>query len=163
MEAIKLIMDKNTVESLDRSLDGYKENIVEQNKGRLEWEKDLIFNARTQMGYEIEYDANLQWGCSPTETLLASIAGCMAIDVFYFLKKMRAGITSFKIDYTGVRQPDPPQYYKDINLFITVNGEGLTAKKLDRAISLSHEKYCSVYHSLRSDMKINVDYKINED
>ena len=85
-------MEDNSAEKLDSSLEGYKENILEENKGWLEWEKDLIFNVRTQMGYEIEYDANLQWGCSPTETLLTSVAGCMAIDVFYFLQKMRADI-----------------------------------------------------------------------
>ncbi len=43
-------------------------------------------------------------------------------------------------------------------MIITVTGAGLTAKKLERAISLSHEKYCSVYHSLRKDIKVKVDY-----
>ena len=156
-------MDDNTIENLDESLDEYKKEILEVNKGFLEWDKDLIFNVRTQMGYEIEYDANLQWGCSPTETLLTSVAGCMAIDVFYFLKKMRADITSFKIDFTGTRKPDPPQYYKSIDLLIKVNGEGITSKKMDRAISLSHDKYCSVYNALRSDIEVTTSYKINED
>ena len=156
-------MEENTVENLEESIDGYKKEILEVNKGFLEWDKDLIFNVRTQMGYEIEYDANLQWGCSPTETLLTSVAGCMAIDVFYFLKKMRAEITSFKIDFTGVRKPDPPQYYKSIDLLIKVNGEGITSKKMDRAISLSHDKYCSVYNALRSDIEVTTSYKINED
>ena len=156
-------MEDNTSEKLDESLGGYKKNILESNKGWLEWEKDLIFNVRTQMGYEIEYDANLQWGCSPTETLLTSVAGCMAIDVFYFLKKMRADITSFKIDFSGIRKQDPPQYYQSIDLLIKVNGEGLTPKKLDRAISLSQDKYCSVYNALRSDIEVKVSYKINEE
>ncbi len=156
-------MDDNTIENLDNALGGYKEKILEVNKGWLEWDKDLIFNVRTQMGYEIEYDANLQEGCAPTETLLTSVAGCMAIDVFYFLKKMRADITSFKIDFSGVRKQDPPQYYKSIDLLIKVKGEGLTPKKLDRAISLSHDKYCSVYNALRSDIEVKVSYKINED
>ncbi len=156
-------MDDSSVEKLEESVSDYKKEILEINKGFLEWEKDLIFNVRTQMGYEIEYDANLQWGCAPTETLLTSVAGCMAIDVFYFLRKMRADIKSFKIDFTGVRKPDPPQYYKSINLIIRVNGEGITTKKMDRAISLSHDKYCSVYNALRSDIEVTTSYKINED
>ncbi len=155
-------MEENTVENLEESLDGYKKEILETNKGFLEWESDLIFNVRTQMGYEIEYDANLQMGCAPTETLLSSVAGCMAIDVFYFLKKMRADIKSFKIDFTGVRKPDPPQYYKSINLLIKIEGENITPKKMDRAISLSHDKYCSVYNALRSDIEVTTSYKINE-
>ena len=156
-------MNDDTLDNLENSLDSYKKEILEVNKGSLAWEKDLIFNVRTQMGYEIEYDANLQWGCSPTETLLTSVAGCMAIDVFYFLKKMRADMKSFTIDFTGVRKPDPPQYYKSINLLIKVNGEGITTKKMDRAISLSQDKYCSVYNALRSDIEVTVNYKINED
>lgn len=156
-------MSEKDVENLEESLDDYKKEILEVNKGFLEWDKDLIFNVRTQMGYEIEYDANLQWGCAPTETLLASVAGCMAIDVFYFLKKMRADIKSFKIDFTGVRRPDPPQYYKSIDLVIKIEGEGITPKKMDRAISLSHDKYCSVYNALRKDIEVTTSYKLNED
>jgi len=155
-------MSDDAAQNLEASLEGYKEKILEVNKGSLEWDRDLIFNARTQMGYEVEFDANLQWGCAPTETLLMSVAGCMAIDVFYFLKKMRAEISSFKIDFTGVRKPDPPQYYKSIELIIHVNGENITEKKLDRAISLSHEKYCSVYNALRDDIDVTVKYTINE-
>jgi uncharacterized OsmC-like protein len=45
-----------------------------------------------------------------------------------------------------------------MEMVINVNGRGLTPKKLEWAISLSHEKYCSVYHSLRKDMKVKVDY-----
>ena len=155
-------MKDKALDKLEENLEGYKEKILEVNKGSLEWEKDLIFNARTQMGYEVEFDANLQWGCAPTETLLMSVAGCMAIDVFYFLKKMRAEITSFKIDFSGVRKPDPPQYYKSIELVIHVTGDNITEKKIDRAISLSHDKYCSVYNALRSDIEVTVKYTINE-
>ncbi len=156
-------MSDEEVKNLEGSLEGYKEEILEVNKGSLEWERDLIFNARTQMGYEVEFDANLQWGCAPTETLLMSVAGCMAIDVFYFLRKMKADITSFKIDFSGVRKPDPPQYYKSIDLAIHVKGDNITEKKVDRAVSLSHDKYCSVYNALRSDINVKVTYRINED
>ena len=153
-------MDEDTGQSLDDSLAGYKEKILPANKGSLEWDKDLIFNARTQMGYEVEFDARMQWGCAPTETLLMSLAGCMAIDVFSFLQKMRVEISSFKIDFSGKRNLDPPQYYKSIDMAINIAGKGATPKKLDRAISLSQDKYCSVYHSLRSDIVVKVSYNI---
>ncbi len=156
-------MEEHTEESLKESLAGYKEKILPTNKGSLEWEKDLIFNARTQMGYEVEFDARMQWGCSPTETLLMSLAGCMAIDAFSFLQKMRVDISSFKIDFSGERNLDPPQYYRSIEMVINIAGKGATPKKLDRAISLSQEKYCSVYHSLRSDIDIKVSYNINSE
>ncbi len=150
------------LESLEEAIGGYKENIPPMNKGTLTWERELIFHGRTQRGEEIDYDAEFQWGCSPTETLLMSVAGCLAIDVVSFLQKMRAVVTNFKIDYSGERNLTPPQYYKSMELVIHVSGENITPKKMDRAISLSQNKYCSVYHSLRNDLKVTVRYVINE-
>ncbi len=146
------------IRELDESLGEYKSKIQQVNKATLTWDKDLIFVGRTSRGYEVEYDAQMQWGCSPTETLLLSVAGCMGIDMVTFLKKMKCEIKSYKMDIIGERNPTPPQYYTAIEMIISVVGSGLTAKKLERAISLSHEKYCSVYHSLRKDMKVKVDY-----
>ncbi len=144
-------------------LAGYKEKIPLINKGALAWEKELIFHGRTQRGEEVDYDASFQWGCSPTETLLMSVAGCLAIDVVSFLQKMRAEITSFKIDYSGERNLTPPQYYKSMEMIINISGKGITPKKMDRAIALSQEKYCSVYHSLRKDIKVDVKYNIKHE
>jgi putative redox protein len=150
-------MEKET-ETLD--LKGYKEAIPPVNKGTLTLDRDLIFVARTQRGYEFEYDPNFEWGCSPTETLMMSLAGCLAIDVVSFLRKMRAEITGFKIDISGERNPTPPQYYKSIQMVIHVSGKNITPKKIEKAISLSQEKYCSVHHSLRKDIKVDVKYNI---
>lgn len=146
------------VKELDEALGEYKSKIPQVNKATLTWEKDLIFTGRTIRGYEVEYDAQQQWGCSPTETLLLSVAGCMAIDMVSFLKKMKCGIKSYKMEIIGERNPTPPQYYTSIDMIISVTGTNLTPKKIERAISLSHDKYCSVYHSLRKDMKVKVDY-----
>ncbi len=147
---------------LEDSLKGYKEKVAPVTKGTLTWDKDLIFVGRTQRGYEIDFDAKVEWGCMPTESLLLSLAGCMGIDMVSFLQKMKCRIESFKIDVTGERNPTPPQYFKAISMTVHISGEGLTDKKVQRSISLSHEKYCSVYHTLRKDLKVSVDYRINE-
>ncbi len=151
------------VEKLEGSLTDYKAKIPPVNKGTLTWEKELIFHGRTQRGEEVDYDAEFQWGCSPTETLLMSVAGCLGIDVVSFVQKMRANVTKFRIDYSGERNLTPPQYYKSMELIIHISGDNITPKKMDRAISLSQEKYCSVYHSLRKDIKVTVKYFINEE
>lgn len=151
------------IEKLDDSLAGYKGKVAPVNKGTLTWEKELIFHGRTQRGEEVDYDAESQWGCMPTETLLMSVAACLAIDVVSFLRKMRASVTAFRVDYSGERNPTPPQYYKSMELVIHISGENITPKKMDRAISLSQEKYCSVYHSLRKDLKVTVNYLVNEE
>ena len=147
---------------LQEGLEGYKQKVSTENKATLTWDKDLIFVGRTQRGYEIDFDAKVEWGCMPTESLMLSLAGCMGIDAMFFLKKMRADVESFKIDVTGERNPVPPQFYTAIHMHISIAGKGITSKKMDRVISLSQEKYCSVYHSLRPDMKITVDYTITD-
>ena len=147
---------------LEDSLEGYKQKIRPVNTASLTWDKDLIFLGRTPRGFELDFDAEAQWGCIPTESLLLSIAGCLAIDVVSFITKMKAKITKFRIDIAGERNPTPPQYYTKVDMVIHIAGEHITPKKLDRAIALSQEKYCSVYHSLRKDLKVNVTYTIEE-
>lgn len=145
------------------NLKGYKEVIPTVNKGTLTLDRDLMFVARTQRGYEFEYDPKFEWGCSPTETLMMSLAGCLAIDVVSFLRKMRAEITDFRIDVSGERNPTPPQYYKSIDMVIHISGKGIDSRKMDRVITLSQEKYCSVHHSLRPDIKVSVKYEIKSE
>lgn len=151
------------MEKLD--LGGYKETIPTVNKSTLALDSEqgeLVFVGRTQRGYIVEFDPKFEMGCSPTETLLLSLAGCLAVDVVSFLRKMRCEITAFKIDASGERNPKPPQYYKSIDMAIHISGKGIDARKMDRVIALSQEKYCSVHHSLRPDLKVTVSYKITE-
>ena len=148
---------------LDKTLEGegYKENVANTSRGILTWEKDLVFTARIR-GYAIDFDADANEGCIPTDSLLMSVPGCLAIDVVLFLKKMKVEITKFEIETIGERNPVPPKYFSGVDMKIRIAGKGVTPKKLDRAISLSQEKYCSVYHSLRKDMDIKVSYVIEQ-
>lgn len=148
-------------ETLSESLKGYKEKIVPVNKATLKWDKELVFVGRTQEGYEIEFDAHVQWGCKPTDALLLGLAGCMGIDVVMFLQKMRVELDDFKIDLVGQRNVDPPQYFTSVEMTLHIAGKNVDPRKVDRAVSLSHEKYCSVYNSLRKDMGISLKYIIN--
>jgi len=147
-------------ENLDQELADYKKEILPVNKGRLKLERDLYFTGATQRGYEVEYDPAYVEGCSPTETLLLSIAGCLSIDVVIILRKMRCEITRFEVAIEGARKLTPPQYYTSVDMAIEVAGAGITPKKMDRAIALSRDKYCSVYHSLRDDIKLGIKYEI---
>lgn len=152
-------MEEREITELEESLKGYKEKIPTVSKGFLTWEKDRVFSGRMP-GCLVDYDPTRKEGCFPTDTLLISIAGCLAIDVVTFLQKMRAEIKSFEIETAGERNPTPPQYFKSVNMIIRIAGKDITPKKLDRAISLSQEKYCSVYHSLRKDIDVKVSYVI---
>ncbi len=85
----------------------------------------------------------------------------MGIDVVMFLTKMKATISNLKIEIIGERNPTPPQYYKAIEMILHISGENISAKQIEKAIALSQKKYCSVYHSLRKDLKVNVKYILN--
>jgi putative redox protein len=147
---------------LQESLKGYKEKIFTTTKTILTWDKELIFVGMTEQGYEIEFDAQAQWGCKPTEALLLSLAGCMGIDMVMFLQKMRIQLASFKIELTGERNPTPPQYFKAVEMVLYIAGKNLDPQKIDRAVRLSHDKYCSVYNSLRKDLDMRVRYVLEE-
>ncbi|HAK89723.1 MAG TPA: hypothetical protein DHV16_08190 [Nitrospiraceae bacterium] len=155
-------MSEKEKETLEGSLKGYKEKISPVVKAVLSWDRDLIFVGRTNEGYEIEFDAHVQWGCKPTDALLLSLAGCMAIDAVMFLQKMKVTIANFKMEIIGERNPTPPQYFKAVEMILHIAGKNIDSKKVDRAIALSHEKYCSVYNSLRKDMDVKVKYILEE-
>ena len=91
------------------------------------------------------------------EALLMSLAGCMAIDVAVVLGKGRVELTDLVVEVSGVRAPDPPRRFTSLE--IEVRAEGPTEAdqaKLDRAVQLSHDRYCSVFHSLRPDLQVKL-------
>ena len=139
----------------------YKAEVTPINKATLKWDKDLIFNSLTPRGYDLDFDANIEWGCMPVEALLMSLGGCMAIDVVSILEKMRQKPEGLEIEMEGERSPTPPQRYLRMKLRLLLTGEDLDEAKVRRAVDLSREKYCSVYHSLREDIVHEVEIVIN--
>jgi putative redox protein len=149
-------------ELLESSLTGYKAKIVPVTKTTLTWKQDLVFSGTTPQGYEIEFDADAQWGCKPTEALLMSLSGCMGIDMVMFLTKMRVQLSRFSMEIEGRRNPDPPQYFKAVTIIFHLAGKNLDTGKIDRAVALSRDKYCSVYNSLRKDLDLQIQYVLEE-
>jgi putative redox protein len=155
-------VDEEEQKQLADSLKGYKEKINPLIKSTLTWNKELIFTGRTQEGYEIDFDAHVQWGCKPTDALLLSLAGCMGIDTVMFLQKMKMELSSFRIEINGDRNPTPPQYFTAVEIILHIGGKDLNRKKVERAVSLSQEKYCSVYNSLRDDLDVTLQYVLED-
>jgi putative redox protein len=149
-------------DDLKEEMQGYKAKITPTTRATLTWSRDLVFVGTTPQGYELEFDAEAQWGCKPTEALLMSLGGCMAIDIVSILKKMRMDISRFRMDIVGERNPEPPQYFRNVEMVLHLAGRNPDARKIDRAIALSRDKYCSVYNSLRPDLALNVRYTLEE-
>ena len=122
------------------------------------WEgRGLEFTARGRAGVEVLIDGNTQTSISPVETLLVALATCMASDIMDIGVKMRLPITSLEVKASGMRNPEPPRRYLSARLEFLVGGvSDEDAPKLDRALALSEEKYCSVIHTLRKDLQVEL-------
>lgn len=88
-------------------------------------------------------------GPTPMETLLIALAGCTGMDVTGILEKMRAPLDSLTIAVSGERAATHPKVFTRIHIRYEFGGAGLTYEQVERAVRLSHEKYCSVSAMLR--------------
>jgi putative redox protein len=128
-------------------------------QAKIEWSGELQFHG-DMGGRHIELNGDARAGCSPMELLMISLAGCMAIDVVHILGKMRAGLKSVTARVEGTRAETEPRRFTKLNLRFDVGGSELAASQVERAIALSKEKYCSVYHSLRTDIEITTTFAL---
>ncbi len=92
-------------------------------------------------------------GVRPMELILMGLAGCSAMDVLHILKKQRQDIVGLDIDVDGTRADAIPAVYTDIHVHFSASGD-VDPQKLERAVSLSMEKYCSVTRMLQATVKL---------
>lgn len=118
----------------------------------------LRFEGGAVGGPVTEVDGNGRQATSPVNLLAVSLAACTAADVVEILEKMRVPLAALEVKVDGDRRPEPPRRYTRIRLEYRVRGVADEAEsKLRRAVALSHEKYCSVLHSLRGDIEVTTD------
>jgi putative redox protein len=127
----------------------------------LEWAAGLRFNAAVGP-HTLVLDGERKAGCSPTEALMLALAGCMAIDVVDILGKMRTAPRAVRAEINGTRADNPPRRFTRLELHFEIAGAGVEATQAERAIALSREKYCSVWHSLRQDIDLKVTYHLEK-
>lgn len=119
--------------------------------------EDLVFRGSADGGPEVVVDSDNLAGPSPMRLLLLSLAGCMAIDVVMILQKSRVPLESLEVEVAGDRAEDPPRKFEAVRLTYRVSGPGPDdGAKLQRAVDLSRDKYCSVLHSLRPDLDLDI-------
>ena len=114
------------------------------------WSEGLRFDA-TSGGAAVVIDGDGAAGPSPMQLAAFGLAGCMAADVVEILRKGRHPLTGLRIMFTGERAPEPPRRFVRITLHFHVSG-AVPPEAAARAIALSREKYCSVWHSMRPDI-----------
>jgi len=99
-------------------------------------------------------------GTRPMELILHAIAGCASIDVCLILEKQRQVIRSYEVITKGGRVEGVPAYFEAIHMDFIFSGN-LDDKKVQRAVELSVEKYCSVAKTIDEKVKITYAYRIN--
>jgi len=100
---------------------------------------------------------------SPMELLLAGVAGCTAVDIVSTLQKMRQPIKGVRVEISGERAETHPKVYTKAALTYIVQGTGVTAASVERAINLSKEKYCSASVMFaQAGVEMSSSYRIEE-
>ena len=124
------------------------------------WEHDLVFGGKSG-DVRMTLDSASQEGASPMQALAFAFAGCMAMDVVHVLRKGRHDLRGLRADLTGHRAPAEPRRFTRITLHYTITGS-IPDEPVARAIELSREKYCSVWHSMRQDIELDVSFTVSE-
>ncbi len=105
-------------------------------------------------------DSDHVWaGIKPSDLLLLAVASCSTHDVVEILTKQREPLENLKVTCEGDQMPDPPYTFTRIHVHYLIKGR-VNPEKLDRAIRLSEDKYCSVISTLRPGVPISSDYEI---
>ena len=93
------------------------------------------------------------------QALAFALAGCMAMDVVHVIKRGATTCAGCGLDLSGTRASTDPHRFTAIALHFTVTGD-VPGEKIERAIELSRDKYCSVWHSMRQDIDFSVTHTV---
>lgn len=126
--------------------------------------QDFKFECINSTGHSAVIDGPAKIGGSdeglrPMEMVLMGLAGCSSFDLLSILRKQRQDVVSLNIDVEGERSDDVPSVYTGIKLIFTIEGK-VNENKVEKALGLAVEKYCSVASMLESTAKISWEYKI---
>ena len=131
------------------------------------WVDGMLMVGKSHSGHSITMDGppeiggeNL--GVRPMEMLLLGVAGCTMIDVVTTLKKMRQDLTNCETKLSAERADEHPKVFTDIHIQFIVKGQDLDPKKVEKAITLSAEKYCSASIMLGETATITHDFEVIE-
>jgi putative redox protein len=124
----------------------------------LVWRGDLLFSATSEQA-AITLDSRGVAGPSPVQALAMALAGCMSADLVHILTKGRHPLRALRAHMVGHRAQADPHRFVRIELHFTIDG-AVPGDAVDRAIALSREKYCSVWHSMSQDIDFTVTFDV---
>jgi putative redox protein len=131
-----------------------------QTTARISWVDGALFVAEGGSGHTITMDGAADVGgrnlaSRPMEVVLMGMGGCTAIDVVAMLRKQRQDIQGVEVSLVAERADEPPKVFTSVKLVYTVRGRKLNRSLIERAVSLSDEKYCSATAMIRKSARIS--------
>jgi putative redox protein len=125
----------------------------------LTWDRELIFHG-VSADARMTLDSAGKAGPSPVQTLAFALAGCMGMDVVHILRKGRFDLRGLTVALVAERAQEDPHRITAVTIDFSVAG-AVPEGQVQRAIDLSHEKYCSVWHSMRQDIPFTTRFTIS--
>jgi putative redox protein len=137
---------------------------VEKEVVSTRWLENMAFNSEIN-GHQITVDAKEEVGGQnrgprPKSLMLAALGGCTAMDVVSMLKKMRVEYRGLNVIVEGELTEEHPRYFHKMHVIYEVEGDNLPLDKIQKAVSLSEEKYCGVSVVYRKAMEITSEIRL---
>ncbi|MFM2357236.1 MAG: hypothetical protein RLZZ528_2972 [Pseudomonadota bacterium] len=137
-------------------------------KAKVTWINGRAFLGESGSGHAVVMDGapeagGRNIGVRPMEMLLLGLGGCTAFDVVMILERGREDVRGCEIDLDGERAEEDPKVFTRVKMTFTLRGRNLNPAKVERAIALSHEKYCSASKMFEKTAVIEHEWKVVED
>ncbi|MBS3803995.1 MAG: OsmC family protein [Oleiphilaceae bacterium] len=138
-------------------------------KATIEWTGEASFQATSGTGHKVQMDGppdhgGRDLGPRPMEMMLMGMGGCASFDVMSILRKSRQEVTACHAEVNAERADAVPAVFTAIHLHFIVSGKNLKENQVQRAVSLSAEKYCSASIMLeQAGVKITHSHEIQQD
>jgi putative redox protein len=139
---------------------------MNQQEIKVDWLENMAFRAHVN-GHEIVLDAAAEVGGEdrgprPKALMMVALAGCTGMDVVSILRKMRVEVEGFSVKVTGDLTEEHPRHFSKMHVIYEFKGKDLPPDKLEKAVSLSEERYCGVSASYRKAMGITSEIRITD-
>ncbi len=134
-------------------------------KTRVKWLDHMSFVGESDSGHSIVMDGPPEFGgrnlgIRPMEMLLLGLGGCASFDVVSMLKKGKQDLINCEVEISAERAKTEPKVFTKIHLHFVLSGNNLSEKRINKAIELSAEKYCSASIMLGKTAEVTHDYEV---
>lgn len=136
-------------------------------KARIKLADQMTFVGETGSGHAVVIDSaedigGRNVGARPMEMVLLGLGSCTAIDVMLILRKARQAVSDCMVEIEAERAETIPKVFTKIHVHFVITGRALSEKQVQRAVSLSAEKYCSVSRMLEKTASITHGFEVVE-